>query len=47
VHGNILNINIKEYYKELRYSKKRYQEFREVINAAAKFYESSLLIEKI
>ena len=47
VHGNILNINIKEYYKELRYSKKRYQEFREVINAAAKFYESCLLIEKI
>lgn len=47
VNGNVLNINIKEYYKELRYSKKRYQEFREVINAAAKFYESSLLIEKI
>ena len=47
VNGNVLNINIKEYYKELRYSKKRYQEFREVINAAAKFYESSLLLEKI
>ena len=47
VNGNVLNINIKEYYKELRYSKKRFQEFREVINAAAKFYESSVLIEKI
>ena len=47
VNGNVLNINIKEYYKELRYSKKRYQEFREVINAAAKFYESSIRIEKI
>ena len=47
VRGNVLNINIKEYYKELRYSKKRYQEFREVINAAAKFYESSVRIEKI
>ena len=47
VNGNVLNINIIEYYKELRYNKKRYQEFREVINAAAKFYESSLLIEKI
>ena len=47
VSGNVLNINIKEYYKELRYSKKRYQEFREVINAAAKFYESSIQIEKI
>jgi len=47
VSGNVLNINIKEYYKELRYNKKRYQEFREVINAAAKFYESSVRIEKI
>ena len=47
VSGNVLNINIKEYYKELRYSKKRFQEFREVINAAAKFYESSVRIEKI
>jgi len=47
VNGNVLNINIKEYYKELRYNKKRYQEFREVINAAAKFYESSVRIEKI
>ena len=47
VNGNVLNINIIEYYKKLRYNKKRYQEFREVINAAAKFYESSLLIEKI
>ena len=47
VNENVLNINIKEYYKELRYSKKRYQEFREVINAAAKFYESSVRIEKI
>ena len=47
INGNTLNINIKENYKELRYNKKRYQEFREVINAAAKFYESYLLIEKI
>ena len=47
LNGSVLNINIKEYYKELRYNKKRYQEFREVINAAAKFYESSLLLEKI
>ena len=47
VSGKVLNINIKEYYKELRYNKKRYQEFRKVINAAAKFYESSVRIEKI
>ena len=47
VNGNKLSINIKEYYKELRYNKKRYQEFREIINAAAKFYDSTILLEKI
>ena len=47
VNGNIININIKEYYKKLRYNKKRYQEFREVINAAAKFYDSTILLKKI
>tara|TARA_Y200000002_G_scaffold381343_1_gene395126 strand:- start:1285 stop:3216 length:1932 start_codon:yes stop_codon:yes gene_type:complete len=47
VNGDTLSINIIEYYKELRYNKKRYQEFREVINAAARFYESSIRIEKI
>jgi len=47
VNGDKLNINIKEYYKELRYNKKRYQEFREIINAAAKFYDSTILLEKI
>ena len=47
IKGNKLTISIKEYYKELKYNKKRYQEFRKVINAAAKFYESSLLLEKI
>ena len=45
--GGKLKISIKEYYKELRYNKKRYQEFREVINAAAKFYESFVVLEKI
>jgi hypothetical protein len=47
INGNTLNINIKEYYKELRYNKKRYQEFREVINAAAEFYQSNVLLQKI
>jgi len=47
VNGDKLSINIKEYYKELRYNKKRYQEFREIINAAAKFYDSTILLEKI
>tara|TARA_B100001939_G_scaffold144915_1_gene125489 strand:+ start:3959 stop:5890 length:1932 start_codon:yes stop_codon:yes gene_type:complete len=47
IEGNKLTISIEEYYKELKYNKKRYQEFRNVINAAAKFYESSLILEKI
>ena len=47
LNGDKLNINITEYYKELRYNKKRYQEFREVINAAAEFYQSNVLLQKI
>lgn len=47
IKGNKLTISIEEYYKELKYNKKRYQEFRNVINTAAKFYESSLILEKI
>ena len=47
VNGDKLSINLKEYYKELRYNKKRYQEFREIINAAAKFYDSTIILEKI
>ena len=41
------NIVINEFYKNLRYDKGRYQEFREVINAAAKFYESTVILEQI
>ena len=42
-----LYISIEEFYKDLRYNKSRYQEFRQIINAAAKFYESSIILEKI
>ena len=45
--NNTLIIYVKEFYKSLRYEKKRYDEYRDVINAAAKFYESSVLLEKI
>jgi len=45
--GNKLNIIINEYYKKLKYNKKRYQEFRQVINAAAEFYKSNIILEKI
>ena len=42
-----LYINVNELYKELKYEKSRYQEFRQIINAAASFYESSIVLEKI
>ena len=47
LNKNKMNIVIKEFYKNLRYDKGRYQEFRAVINAAARFYESSIILEKI
>ena len=47
LNNNKINIVINEFYKNLRYDKGRYQEFREVINAAAKFYESSITLEEI
>ena len=40
-------ILIEEFYKDLRYNKGRYEEFRQVINAAAIFYESSIILERI
>ena len=45
--NNTLIIYVKEFYKSLRYEKNRYDEYRNVINAAAKFYESYVLLEKI
>ena len=47
LNNNKINIVINEFYKNLRYDKGRYQEFREVINAAAKFYESTVILEEI
>ncbi len=44
---NKIEIIVVEYYKQLKYNKARYLEFREVINAAAEFYESSMILEKI
>ena len=37
IEGNKLNISIQEYYKSLKYSKSKYNDFRKVINAAADF----------
>ena len=47
LNNNKINIVVEEFYKNLRYDKGRYQEFREVINAAAEFYESSVTLEEI
>ena len=47
LNNNKINIVINEFYKNLRYDKGRYQEFREVINTAAKFYESTVILEEI
>ena len=47
LNSNKINIVINEFYKNLRYDKGRYQEFREVINAAAIFYESTVILEEI
>ena len=47
LNNNKINIVINEFYINLRYDKGRYQEFREVINAAAKFYESTVILEQI
>ena len=37
IEKDMLIISIEEYYKSLRYSKSKYKEFRDVINAAADF----------
>ena len=39
---NELAISIQEFYKTLRYQKNRYNEFRDVINSAADFYNTSI-----
>jgi len=46
INENELVISIQEYYKTLRYQKNRYNEFRDVINSAADFYNSSIIFIK-
>ena len=42
INENELVISIQEFYKNLRYQKNRYNEFRDVINSAADFYNTSI-----
>ena len=46
IEKNILIISIEEYYKSLKYSKSRYKEFRDVINAAADFNKLEITFVK-
>ena len=41
-----LVISIQEFYKTLRYQKNRYNEFRDVINSASDFYNTSIKFMK-
>jgi hypothetical protein len=43
---NRLSIKISEFYRSLKYEKNRYNEFRDVINAAAEFYDIEIELSK-
>jgi hypothetical protein len=47
VDGDTVNVHIYEYYTRTTYPLEQYEEFREVINAAADFNKISLLFEKV
>jgi hypothetical protein len=44
--GNILEIKISEFYKEIFVPVDRYEDFRKVVNAAADFNKVTLVLEK-
>lgn len=46
LNGNVLDIEISEYYSEISVPLNRYEEFRKVINAAADFNKVTLVLEK-
>ncbi len=45
--GNTLNINIEEYYTEVFYPLEKYEEFRNVINAAADYNKKTLILKRL
>jgi hypothetical protein len=47
INGDVLEININEYYGQLQYPKTMYPTFRKVINAAADFNKIVLILQKI
>ncbi len=46
LNGNVLDVDITEYYTEISVPLDRYEEFRRVINAAADFNKVTLVLEK-
>lgn len=46
VEGSLVTVNIYEYYTEINYPKSQFDEFREVINAAADFNKAVVVFEK-
>ena len=46
IEGKFLLIEISEYYKSLYYDKSRYDDFSNVINTAANFYQKTIDISK-
>lgn len=47
LNGNVLEVTVKEYYKEIYAPVERYEDFRKVINAAADFNKVTLVLEKV
>ena len=46
IEGRFLLIEISEYYKSLYYDKSRYNDFSNIINTAANFYQKTINISK-
>jgi len=46
MNGNVMEITINEYYKEIYAPIERYEDFRKVVNAAADFNKVTLVLEK-
>jgi hypothetical protein len=47
LEGNILKINVDEYYKKITFPVAQFESYRKVVNAAADFNKITLYLEKI
>ncbi|MFT4602935.1 MAG: hypothetical protein ACI857_003122 [Arenicella sp.] len=47
VEGNTITIDVYEYYAQLNIDKKYYEDYRKIINSAADFNKSTILIKKL